>query len=124
MIELNKSKIEREAKKIETDVVSANITSIRSVNRAIARFQAAKKLHPAMPETQINEELYQLFYVGAKWHPAWESAFNKSTAKSLGETLKIKLAAPAARGRTRREAPQSDPIPQDVNQQATIGPPL
>lgn len=123
-MELNKSKVEREAKKLETDVVSSSITSIRSVNRAIARFRAAKKLYIKVPDDQVCQELYQLFYQGAKWHPAWEEPFQKSDGAPLGRFLKDELDAPALRGRVVKKAAVSDPIPDTMNLKATLGPTL
>lgn len=118
----NKLKVEKLAKSKETDIVASNLTDNRSVIRAIARFQAAKDLHPDAPEQERLDSLFESFYLEAKWQPAWEEPFKKSSAASLGEMLKIKLGTPAVRGRRKAEPVQPTVEPDSVDPEAILEP--
>lgn len=121
-MQFNKIKVEKEAKAHEIEIKASNLTENRSVIRAVARFQAAANLYPEATEEARNLEIYTNFYADAKWQPAWEEPFAKSSASSLGVMLKDKCGEPAVRGKRTSTAPQPVQEPDSANPEATLMP--
>ena len=119
-IDLNKAKVEKQAKHKERSLVNEITTDNKSVLRACARQQAAIDMYPEAPLEEINEALLNVFYKNAKYQPSWDAAFEKH-APSLGALLKASLGAPSPRGRRAKKI-ETAPPPANQDPDALLAP--
>lgn len=114
MAELNKAKIEKAAKKIESEGLGVELdTENKSCVRAVARFKAATSMYTGVSGEDIADSLVEIFYKGAKFQASWIETMTNHCPVLLNKMQKL-LDAPSPRGRRKKESSVVQDVPPGI----------